>query len=656
MSEDKFMSMMNETREFEPSQQFRRGAHIKSNEEYKAIYERSLSDPEGFWAEKAGDLSWFKRWDRVLNRDVKPWFKWFEGGKLNACHNCIDRHLSGPRKNKAAIIWESESGDYRTYTYQELHYEVTRFANVLKKKGVSKGDRVCIYLPMIPQLAISMLACARIGAIHSIVFGGFSSKSLSKRINDCEAKILVTSDGSYHGGKIVPLKAAADEALRECPSVTNVIVVKRVNNNAAMQDGRDTYWFDEMNAPDLAPRCDCEEMDAEDSLFILYTSGTTGTPKGILHTTGGYMTYSYHTFRWIFDYKDEDVYWCTADIGWITGHSYIIYGPLSNGATSIMFEGIPTYPQPDRFWQIIEKYRVSVFYTAPTVLRSLLKLGTEWPDRHDMTSLRLLGSVGEPINPEAWLWYFNVIGKGRCPIVDTWWQTETGGIMITPLPGATTLKPGSATFPFPGIDAAIFREDGTVADPNEGGYLVIRKPWPGLGRTVWNNPDRYKKTYFGRFGEDIYLAGDTAKRDEGGYFWIMGRSDDVLKISGHKIGTAEVESALVSHHAVAEAAVVGVPHALKGQALYAFVTLKQGIQPSDALIDQLRKHVAAEIGPIAKPDLIQFSDGLPKTRSGKIMRRILKAIAEGQDKEGIGDTTTLADPNVVDRLMEQRVR
>lgn len=653
MPDENFVSMMSESRKFEPSENFRKNAHIKSFEEYRKIHERAINDPEGFWAEKAEALFWFKKWERVLNQDNKPWAKWFEGGKLNASYNCVDQHLRGPRKNKAAIIWESENGDYRTYTYQELYYEMCRFANVLKKKGIKKGDRVCIYLPMIPQLAIAMLACARIGAVHSIVFGGFSSKSLAKRINDCSAKMLITSDGSFHAGKKIPLKHNADEALKECPSVEKVIVVRRTNLEITMAEGRDTYWSEEINAEDIRPFCEAEHMDAEDSLFILYTSGTTGTPKGILHTTGGYLTYAYHTYRWVFDYKEDDVYWCTADIGWITGHSYIIYGPLANGATSVMFEGVPTYPQPDRCWKIVEKYRVNVFYTAPTVIRALIKTGVEWPQKHDLSSLRLLGSVGEPINPEAWLWYYNVIGRQRCPIVDTWWQTETGGIMITPLPGATTMKPGSATFPFPGIDAAVLREDGSEASANEGGYLVIRKPWPGVGRTVWGNPERYINTYFSRFG-GVYLTGDSARRDEEGYCWIMGRVDDVINVSGHRIGTAEVESALVSHPGVAESAVVGVPHSIKGQALYAFVTLKQGVLREASLANELRQHVGKEIGPIAKPEKIQFAENLPKTRSGKIMRRILKAIAEGKPKEEVGDTTTLADPSVVDRLIAER--
>jgi acetyl-CoA synthetase len=646
--------MMEETRTFYPSREFSEKAHIKSMEEYEQMYQRSILDPVGFWAEQAEQLHWFKKWDTVFKYTEKPFVKWFEGSKINVAYNCLDRHLTTWRKNKAAIIWESESGHSITYTYQDLHREVCRFANVLKKKGVAKGDRVSIYMPMIPELAIAMLACARIGAIHSIVFGGFSPNALQKRIIDSEAKVLLTSNASYRKGKVLEMKHAADQALDGCPSVQSVVVVHRADQDTNMVEGRDSWWHDEMDSPDISSTCEAEQIDGEDPLFILYTSGTTGTPKGVLHTTAGYLLYTYLTTKLIFDMKDEDTYWCTADIGWITGHSYIVYGLLANGATSLMYEGVPTYPGPDRFWEICEKYKVSVFYTAPTAIRALMREGDEWPKKHDLSSLRLLGSVGEPINPEAWMWYYKVIGQDRCPIVDTWWQTETGGIMITPLPGATPLKPGSATRPFFGVEPAVFREDGTEADANEGGYLVIKQPWPSMARTVWKNPDRYKEVYWSKF-PGVYFAGDGAKKDADANFWIMGRIDDVINISGHRIGTMEVESALVSHDAVAEAALVPIPHDLKGQALYAFVTLKEGIEKSDDLKAQLIGHVAHEIGPIAKPEKIQFADALPKTRSGKIMRRILKAIAEGKTKEEIGDTTTLADPSVVDTLVAERV-
>lgn len=652
--EETITSMMHETRRFEPPQEFREKAHIKSIQQYEEMYKRSVEDPGGFWAEMAEQIDWFKKWDSVFHHTEKPFVKWFEGGKLNISYNCLDRHLSTWRRNKTAIIWEGEpEGDSKTLAYEELHREVCKFANVLKKNGIHKGDRVAIYLPMIPELAIAMLACARIGAIHSIVFGGFSANALKKRIQDSEAKLLVTSDGSFRKGKVIPLKKNADEALLECPSIEKVIVVKRTSCKVKMKRGRDAWWSSEISAPDIGRECPCEEIGAEDSLFILYTSGTTGTPKGELHTQGGYLVYVHNTFKYIFDVKDEDTFWCTADIGWITGHSYIIYGPLSNGATTVMFEGIPTYPKPDRFWDIIEKYKVTVFYTAPTAIRALERLGNKWPEGKDLSSLRLLGTVGEPINPEAWMWYHDVIGKGRCPIVDTWWQTETGGILITPLPGAMTLKPGSASRPFFGILPAIYRENGTEAAPNEGGYLVIKKPWPSIARTIWGNPGRYRETYYSKF-PDVYLTGDGAKVDEDGDYWIMGRLDDVINVSGHRIGTAEVESALVSHKSVAEAAVVPVPHEIKGQALYAFVTLKEGVEKSDDLKLALVDHVAKDIGHIAKPEKIQFADAMPKTRSGKIMRRILKGIAEGKSKKELGDTTTLADASVVDALIQGR--
>ncbi|MFQ6089036.1 MAG: acetate--CoA ligase [Candidatus Methanofastidiosia archaeon] len=641
-------SMLEEKRKFPPHREFSEKAHIKSLEEYKKIYERSINDPEGFWAEQAENLFWFRKWDKVLTWNY-PDAKWFEGGKLNVSYNCLDVHTSSWRKNKVAIIWEGEPGDVRFYTYQQLHREVLKFSNVLKSLGIEKGDRVCLYMPMIPELAIAMLSCTRIGAVHSIAFGGFSADSLRDRIQDSQAKLLITSDGGYRRGKRIPLKSNADRALLSCPSVENVIVVKRVGLDVSIKDERDHFWEDLIE--NSSPKAKPEEMEAEDPLFILYTSGTTGKPKGVLHTTAGYLLYVYLTFKWIFDYREEDTYWCTADIGWITGHSYIIYGPLANGATSLMFEGTPDYPKPDRFWEIVEKYGVNIFYTAPTAIRAMARYGDEWPKRHDLRSLRLLGSVGEPINPEAWMWYYKVIGGERCPIVDTWWQTETGGILISPLPGAMSLKPGSASKPFPGIVPDILREDSTSCKVNEGGYLVIRKPWPGMLRTIYGDPQRYVDQYFSRF-EGFYFTGDSARFDEDGDFWLMGRVDDVINVSGHRIGTMEVESALVSHKLVTEAAVVPMPHEIKGQGLYAFVTLKKGVEGTERLKRELILNVAEEIGPIAKPDVIQFADALPKTRSGKIMRRILKAIASGEKE--VGDTTTLADPSVVEKLLKER--
>ncbi len=646
-------SMMEEKRVFHAPEKLSKKAYIKSLDEYKKIYQRSIDDPEGFWGEMAEQLDWYKKWDKVLVADFKEGkHQWFVGGKLNVSYNCLDRHLKTWRKNKAAIIWEGDIGDSKTLTYQQLYHEVCKLANVLKKHGVKKGDRVSIYLPMIPELPIAMLACARIGAIHSVVFGGFSGDSLRDRILDCGSKMLICVDGYYRGGKIVRSKDNADAALQTCPEVKDVIVVKRANVEVPMKEGRDYWWENEMSADGIESRCEPEVMDAEDPLYILYTSGSTGKPKGVLHTQAGYLLFCYQTFKWIFDVKEEDTFWCTADIGWVTGHSYIAYGPLAFGATSLMFEGIPSYPHPDRFWEIVEKNQVNIFYTAPTALRSIMREGDEWPKKHDMSSLRILGTVGEPINPEAWMWYYNVIGKGKCPIVDTWWQTETGGILITPLPGATPLKPGSATLPFPGIVPAVLREDGSVADVNEGGYLVIRKPWPGLMRRVWGDPERFKKTYFVQY-PGVYTTGDAARVDEDGYYWLMGRTDDVIKVAGHRIGTAEVESALVSHSKVAEAAVVGMPHKIKGEGIYAFVTLKAGAQESDALKKELVAHVRRAMGPIAMPDEIQFADALPKTRSGKIMRRILTKIAAGS-LDQLGDTTTLADPSVVDTLVAAR--
>jgi acetyl-CoA synthetase len=656
MSEEKSIQvLMSEQRTFPPSKEMRERAHISSIEEYEKMYKRSVEDPEGFWGEVAEkNITWFKKWDKVLEYDFhKPEIKWFLGGKLNASYNCLDRHLEAGRKDKTAILWEADDGSTRTYTYQQLYLEVNRFANVLKKNGIAKGDRVSIYMPMIPELAIAMLACARVGAIHSIVFGGFSSQALRDRINDCKAKMLITSDQGVRGGKHVPLKANADQALEECPTVEKMIVVRHVGD-IDMKQGRDLWWHEEMAAGDIEDFCKPEEMDSEDPLFILYTSGSTGKPKGVLHTTGGYMVYTNLTFRYIFDYHEDDIWFCTADIGWVTGHSYIVYGPLAEGATSIMFEGVPTYPDPGRFWEMCDKHKITQIYTAPTVIRALMRSGEEWPNKYDLSSLKVLGSVGEPINPEAWMWYHKNVGRGKLPIVDTWWQTETGGILITPLPGAMTLKPGSANKPFFGVVPKIVKQDGSPAGVNEGGYLLIEKPWPGMIRGTYGDPEqkRVKEVYFSQF-PGKYMSGDGARFDEDGDFWLMGRIDDVINISGHRLGTAEVESALVSHEAVAEAAVVGYPHEIKGEGIYVYVTLKEGREPSDDLKKALIDHIRAEIGPIATPDKMQFAPGLPKTRSGKIMRRILRKIAQGAVDE-LGDTSTLADPSVVDNLVKER--
>jgi acetyl-CoA synthetase len=634
-------ALLQEDRSFDPPPAFAAAAIVKD----KQVYEDAERDPEGFWAKFASELEWSQPWQRVL--DWKPpHAKWFVGGKLNACVNCVDRHVRGWRRNKAAILWEGEPGDRRTLTYWELYREVSQFANVLRGLGIRRGDRVAIYLPLIPELAVAMLACARVGAVHSVVFGGFSAESLRDRINDQHARLLITADGGYRRGNVVQLKRVADEALEHAPTIEKVIVVQRRTSpfTVEFKEGRDVWYHDLMRRAPL--ECEPEPMDAEDMLYILYTSGTTGKPKGIVHTTGGYLTGCYATTKWVFDLKEDDVYWCTADIGWVTGHSYVVYGPLSNGATVVMYEGAPDFPHKDRFWDIVERYGVTVFYTAPTAIRAFMRWGSEWPERHNLSTLRLLGSVGEPINPEAWMWYHLYVGRERCPIVDTWWQTETGHILITPLPGITRTKPGSATRPFPGIKAEIRREDGSAVDVG-GGLLALTRPWPGMLRGIYGDMDRYVKQYWDRWGPDVYFTGDGAKRDEDGNLWLLGRVDDVLNVAGHRIGTMEVESALVDHHKVAEAAVVGRTHDIKGQAVAAFVTVKEGVTVSDALANELRQHVAQKIGAIAKPDDIMFAADLPKTRSGKIMRRLLRDIAEGK---ALGDTTTLADPAVVQML------
>ncbi|MEY5013140.1 MAG: acetate--CoA ligase [Verrucomicrobiota bacterium] len=630
-----------------PSKEFSSKARIPSMTAYKKLYKESIDQPAKFWAREAKELEWRKKWDKVL--DWKPPFaKWFTGGKLNVCENCVDRHAKGPRANKAAIIWEGEPGDKRVITYAQLHRDVCRFANVLEQQGVKAGDRVLIYLPMIPEAIVSMLACARIGAVHTVVFGGFASEAIVDRLEDSGASMVITADGGWRRGKVVALKPAVDEALKKYKGVKSVIVVNRCNNPVTMQAKRDTWWHEE--AAKVSAKHTAKAFDSEHPLFVLYTSGSTGKPKGILHSSGGYLTGTYSTTKYVFDMRDEDVYWCTADVGWITGHSYIVYGPLANGATQVMYEGAPNFPDFGRFWKIIEEYGVTIFYTAPTAIRAFIKAGNQFPEAHDLSSLRLLGSVGEPINPEAWNWYHQKIGGGKCPIVDTWWQTETGAIMITPLPGATPCKPGTATLPFFGIDAAILDDAGKECKANQDGRLVIRKPWPSMIRTIYGDKDRYKKTYWSDY-PNLYTAGDGARRDKQGNFWIIGRLDDVLNVSGHRLGTAEIESALVAHPAVAEAAVIGRPDEMKGQAVAAFVTLKGNYTESPELRNELRNHVGKVIGAIAKPDDLHFAPGLPKTRSGKIMRRLLKELVTTGKVSG--NITTLEDFTVIEAIQKK---
>jgi acetyl-CoA synthetase len=647
-SEKSLSALLDERRTFPPSEEFKRRATWND----PAIYDRAAKDPEGYWAEQAKNLDWFTPWQRVLEWKA-PWAKWFVGGKLNVTYNCVDRHAHSARRNKAAILWEGEPGDTRVLTFGMLEREVNRFANALKSLGAAKGDRVAIYMGMVPELAIAMLACAKIGAAHSVVFGGFSAEALRERINDAKAKVLITADGAWRRGTVVPLKASVDDALTGTPTIEKVVVVERVGHRiettaqVSMKPGRDVWWHEIIaNASD---ECAAEPMDAEDMLFILYTSGTTGKPKGVVHTTAGYLVGVSTTHRYVFDIKEDDVYWCTADIGWVTGHSYIVYGPLANGTTTVMYEGTPDFPDRGRFWNLIDKYGVNIFYTAPTAIRTFMRWGKEFPAKHKLSSLRLIGTVGEPINPEAWIWYNETIGRGRCPIVDTWWQTETGCIMISPLPGITATKPGSATRPLPGVAAEVVDVDGKPVGPGGGGYLVLSKPWPSMLRTVYGDPDRYVQNYWARY-PGKYFTGDGCKLDEDGYFWLLGRVDDVMNVSGHRISTYEVESALVDHSSVAEAAVIGKTHEIKGQGISAFVTLKEGIQASDKLKEELKNHVSTKIGSIAKPDDIFFTAELPKTRSAKIMRRLLRDIAEGRV---LGDTTTLADPTVIAKLKEQ---
>jgi len=646
MAKGDIESLLKETRVFPPREEFARSAHIQSLEEYRRLADRADRDLEGFWGDIARDLSWQRPWERVLDWQP-PYARWFVGGRINIAANCIDRHLPA-RADKPAILWEGEPGEARILTFRDLHREVCHCANVLHGLGVRPGDRVGIYLPMIPEAAIAMLACARVGATHSVVFGGFAADALRDRLLDAEASVLITADGGYRRGRIVPLKAHADAAVAQVPSVRSVLVVRRTGEAVEMKPGRDLWWHEQMER--AASDCPALPVDAEHPLYILYTSGTTGKPKGVVHTTGGYLVQTYISSKWVFDLKESDVFWCTADIGWVTGHSYVVYGILANGVTTLLYEGAPDYPAPDRFWQIVDKYRVTIFYTAPTAIRTFVKWGREWPSKHSLASLRLLGTVGEPINPEAWMWYWEEIGRGRCPIVDTWWQTETGSILIAPLPGAIPTKPGSATLPFPGIAADVVTRDGESVPANQGGYLVLRRPWPSMLRTIHRDPERYEEQYW-RHIPGVYFAGDGARCDEDGYFWIMGRIDDVVNVAGHRLGTMEVESALVSHPAVAEAAVVGRPDEIKGEALVAFVCLERGQALTDELKEALRQHVAREIGSFARPEDIRFTDALPKTRSGKIMRRLLRDIAAG--REALGDTTTLEDYSLLARLREQ---
>ncbi|MGA2602146.1 MAG: acetate--CoA ligase [Bryobacteraceae bacterium] len=635
---------LQEQRVFECPEDFKAHANIQGLDEYRRLCKQAEDDPDTFWAGIARELHWFKPWDRVLDWNV-PWARWFVGGQINLSYNCLDRHVATWRKNKAALIWEGEPGEVRTLTYQQLLIEVSKFANVLRSLGVQKGDRVAIYMGMTPELPIAMLACARIGAPHTVIFGGFSANALVDRITDSQAVAVITQDGSYRRGGEVKLKAAVDESLKSCPSVKHVVVYKRTGSPLEMQEGRDLWWHELMDK--ASDECPAEPLDAEHPLYLLYTSGTTGKPKGILHTTGGYSVGTYITSKWVFDLKDDDTYWCTADIGWVTGHSYIVYGPLQNGATTVMYEGAPNWPEPDRFWRIIERHKVNILYTAPTAIRAFMRYGEELPRRYEMKSLRLLGSVGEPINPEAWMWYREVVGRGRCPIVDTWWQTETGMIMISPLPGAIPTKPGSATLPLPGVAADVVTREGESVPPGGGGYLVIKRPWPAMLRTIYGDPERFEQQYWSQL-PGMYFTGDGARRDQDGYFWIMGRIDDVINVSGHRLSTMEVESALVAHPKVAEAAVVGRPDEIKGQGIAAFVTLQAGYKASDQLKEELRQWVAKEIGALAKPDDIRFTDALPKTRSGKIMRRLLRELAGSGEVKG--DTTTLEDLGVLTKL------
>lgn len=654
MAETGIESVLNEARVFDPPAALSASARIGSLQAYLDLAAQAEADPDGFWGEAARrELHWFKPFETVLDWSNPPFARWFEGGQTNLSFNCLDRHLDGPRADKTALIWEGEPGDVRRFSYRELHAEVCKAANALKALGVGKGDLVALYMPMVPEAAIAMLACARIGAPHSVVFGGFSADALRDRLIDGQVKLVVTADGGFRKDKPVPLKPAVDEALAAkggAPSVEKVLVVQRIDSGCAMESGRDHWWHELVDGQ--SSDCAAEPMESEDRLFVLYTSGSTGKPKGVVHTTAGYNLWAHLTFQWIFDIREDDVHWCTADVGWITGHSYIVYGPLSNGATTVMYEGAPRPSNPGAFWELIQKHRCTIFYTAPTAIRAFMKSGREVPDQYDMSSLRILGTVGEPINPEAWIWYRDVIGRGRCPIVDTWWQTETGGVMISPLPGATPTKPGSATLPLPGIQADIVDHDGNSQGADQGGYLAVRRPWPGMMRTVHGDPDRFRKSYWEEIrpadGSHIYFAGDGARRDVDGYFWVMGRVDDVINVSGHRLGTMEIESALVSHPAVAESAVVGRPDDLKGEGIVAFVTLEAGRSGDDALVAELRSHVGKEIGPIARPDVIKFSDALPKTRSGKIMRRILRSLAAGQEVSG--DTSTLEDRSVLDQL------